>query len=50
VLIDASNPLDFSKGMPPTLSICNTDSLGESIQRAFPEAKVVKAPTPSTVR
>ena len=42
VLIDISNPLDFSKGMPPTLSVSNTDSLGEQIQRRFPEAKVVK--------
>jgi len=42
VLIDISNPLDFSKGMPPTLSVVNTDSLGEQIQRRFPEAKVVK--------
>ena len=43
VLIDIANPLDFSQGMPPTLTVCNTDSLGEQIQRAFPEAKVVKA-------
>jgi hypothetical protein len=42
VLIDIANPLDFSNGMPPTLSVVNTDSLGEQIQRAFPEAKVVK--------
>jgi predicted dinucleotide-binding enzyme len=42
VLIDISNPLDFSKGMPPTLSVCNADSLGEQIQRAFPAVKVVK--------
>ena len=42
VLIDISNPLDFSKGMPPSLFICNTDSLGEQIQAAFPDAKVVK--------
>jgi 8-hydroxy-5-deazaflavin:NADPH oxidoreductase len=42
ILVDISNPLDFPKGMPPTLSVCNTDSLGEQIQRAFPEAKVVK--------
>ena len=42
ILIDAANPLDFSKGMPPTLSVSNTDSLGEQIQRRFPEAKVVK--------
>jgi len=42
ILVDVSNPLDFSKGMPPTLSVCNTDSVGEQIQRAFPAAKVVK--------
>ncbi len=42
VLIDIANPLDFSQGMPPTLSVCNTDSLAEQIQRAFPAAKVVK--------
>ncbi|MCO4745801.1 MAG: NAD(P)-binding domain-containing protein [Proteobacteria bacterium] len=43
ILIDVSNPLDFSNGFPPTLSIANTDSLGEQIQHSFPEAKVVKA-------
>jgi predicted dinucleotide-binding enzyme len=42
IIVDIANPLDFSKGMPPTLSVCNTDSLGEQIQRAFPEVKVVK--------
>lgn len=42
VLLDLSNPLDFSKGMPPTLFVSNDDSLGERIQRAFPELKVVK--------
>jgi 8-hydroxy-5-deazaflavin:NADPH oxidoreductase len=42
LLIDIANPLDFSKGMPPSLSIVNTDSLGESIQRTYPKAKVVK--------
>lgn len=42
ILIDIANPLDFSQGMPPTLTVCNTDSLGEQIQRAFPEARVVK--------
>ncbi|EMR03251.1 NADPH-dependent F420 reductase [Cesiribacter andamanensis] len=42
VLLDVANPLDFSKGMPPTLFVCNTDSLGEQIQREFPEARVVK--------
>ncbi len=43
VLVDVSNPLDFSKGMPPSFFVSNTDSLGEQIQRAFPETKVVKA-------
>jgi 8-hydroxy-5-deazaflavin:NADPH oxidoreductase len=42
ILIDVANPLDFSHGMPPSLTIVNIDSLGEQIQRAFPEAKVVK--------
>lgn len=42
VLIDVANPLDFSKGMPPTLFVCNDDSLGERIQNAFPTLKVVK--------
>ncbi len=42
VLLDVSNPLDFSKGMPPTLSMCNRDSVGEQIQRAFPGVRVVK--------
>jgi 8-hydroxy-5-deazaflavin:NADPH oxidoreductase len=42
-LLDVANPLDFSAGMPPTLTICNTESLGEKIQAAFPEARVVKA-------
>lgn len=43
ILVDVANPLDFSKGMPPSLTICNTDSLGESIQRQFSDVKVVKA-------
>lgn len=42
VLIDIANPLDFSKGMPPSLFVSNTDSLGEQIQRALPKTKVVK--------
>lgn len=42
VLLDLSNPLDYSAGPTPTLSVCNTDSLGEQIQRAFPETRVVK--------
>lgn len=42
ILIDIANPLDFSQGFPPTLSVCNTDSLGEQIQRAFPALRVVK--------
>jgi 8-hydroxy-5-deazaflavin:NADPH oxidoreductase len=42
VLVDISNPLDFSAGMPPTLFVKDTDSLGEQIQRAFPQTRVVK--------
>ena len=41
VLIDIANPLDFSSGSL-TLSMSDTDSLGEAIQRAFPDTKVVK--------
>ena len=43
VLIDIANPLDFSCGFPPTLFVKDTDSLGEQIQAAFPQLKVVKA-------
>lgn len=42
IIVDIANPLDFSKGMPPTLSIANTNSLGEEIQKTFPQTKVVK--------
>ena len=42
VLVDVANPLDFSQGMPPRLEPCNDDSLAERIQRAFPDARVVK--------
>jgi predicted dinucleotide-binding enzyme len=42
LLIDVSNPLDHSGGVS-TLTVCNTDSLGEQVQRAFPAARVVKA-------
>jgi predicted dinucleotide-binding enzyme len=42
ILIDISNPLDFSGGMPPSLSVCNKTSLGEVIQNEFPQLKVVK--------
>ncbi len=43
VLLDVANALDFSKGRPPGLAVCNFDSLAEQIQRAHPDAKVVKA-------
>lgn len=43
VLLDIANPLDFSAGMPPTLFVKDTDSLGEQIQRAFPQTRVVKS-------
>jgi 8-hydroxy-5-deazaflavin:NADPH oxidoreductase len=41
VLVDVANPLD-SNGTPPTLTVANEDSLAEQIQRAFPQARVVK--------
>jgi hypothetical protein len=43
VILDIANPLDFSQGMPPSLFVKDTDSLAEQIQRAFPEARVVKS-------
>ena len=43
ILIQVGNPLDASKGMLPSLTVCNTDSLGEQVQREFPDARVVKA-------
>jgi hypothetical protein len=43
VVIDVTNPLDFSKGMPPTLALGHTNSAGETIQRFLSDAKVVKA-------
>jgi len=43
IVVDVSNPLDFSKGFPPTLTVCNTDSVAEQIQSAFPHVKVVKS-------
>jgi hypothetical protein len=42
VLVDVSNALDFSQGFPPTLTVCNDDSVAEQIQREFPDARVVK--------
>ena len=42
VLVDIANPLDFSAGFPPSLFVKDTDSLGEQVQRAYPEARVVK--------
>lgn len=41
-LIDISNPIDFSRGFPLTLFVKDTDSLGEIVQRAFPNVRVVK--------
>ena len=42
VVLDISNPLDFSTGQLE-LFVCNTDSLGEQIQRVLPYTRVVKA-------
>ena len=42
ILVDVSNPLDFSNGFPPSLTVSGNDSLAEQIQRAFPNTRVVK--------
>jgi hypothetical protein len=44
IIVDIANPLDFSRGMPPVLmpELCNTNSLGEEIQKTFPQSHVVK--------
>ncbi|MEQ1502198.1 MAG: NAD(P)-binding domain-containing protein [Myxococcota bacterium] len=42
LVLDVTNPLDFSRGMPPTLFTDQTESLGERVQAAIPAAKVVK--------
>jgi 8-hydroxy-5-deazaflavin:NADPH oxidoreductase len=42
VVIDTSNALDFSHGLPPSLFVCNTDSVAEQLQRALPEVRLVK--------
>jgi predicted dinucleotide-binding enzyme len=42
LLVDVTNPLDFSAGFPPSLSVMGDDSLAEQIQRAHPDARVVK--------
>lgn len=42
-LVDVSNPLDFSAGFPPSLTVMNTESLAERVQRSVPGARVVKA-------
>lgn len=43
VVIDTTNPLDFSAGIPPKLSVGHTDSAGEQVQRWLPNSRVVKA-------
>ena len=50
VVIDAMNPLDFSGGFPPKLSISGEDSLGEHVQRALPDAKWSRRSTRSAIR
>jgi predicted dinucleotide-binding enzyme len=43
VVLDISNPLDFSAGFPPILFVKDTDSLAEQLQRSFPDARIVKS-------
>ncbi len=42
ILVDVANPLEMEPGKAPRMTVCNEDSLGEQIQREFPEARVVK--------
>ncbi|HEY5859662.1 MAG TPA: NAD(P)-binding domain-containing protein [Actinomycetota bacterium] len=42
IVLDASNPIDHASGWPPSLFVANTDSLGERLQSAFPQARFVK--------
>ena len=50
ILVDVSNPFDFTNGFPPSLTVFGTDSLGEQIQRAFPLTRVVKTLNTVTAR
>lgn len=50
ILVDVANPLDFSNGFPPSLTVFGKDSLAEQIQRAFPTTKVVKTLNTVTAR
>ena len=50
ILVDVSNPLDFSNGFPPSLTVFGKDSLAEQIQRAFPNTRVVKTLNTVTAR
>lgn len=43
IVLDITNPLDFSKGFPPTLFLSNDTSLGEVLQAAFPKTHIVKS-------
>ncbi|MFI7700182.1 NADPH-dependent F420 reductase [Nonomuraea sp. NPDC049480] len=42
VIVDVSNGLDFSEGFPPKVVTLDGRSIAEQLQRAFPEARVVK--------
>jgi len=50
ILVDVSNPLDFSNGFPSSLTVFGIDSLGEQIQRMYPSIRVVKALNTVTAR
>ena len=43
IVLDISNPLDFSKGFPPTLFLSNDTSLGEMLQAEFSNTHIVKS-------
>ncbi len=43
IIIDVTNPLDFSQGPPPKIAVSPGNSGGEQIQKMLPDSKVVKA-------
>ncbi|HZD35924.1 MAG TPA: NAD(P)-binding domain-containing protein [Nitrososphaeraceae archaeon] len=43
IVIDTTNPLDFSQGLPPKMAVGHTGSAAETVQRLLPQAKVIKA-------
>jgi 8-hydroxy-5-deazaflavin:NADPH oxidoreductase len=43
ILLDGSNPLDFSRGLPPSITSAPGTSVGDDLQQMLPNTRVVKA-------